>query len=108
MVARIWRTEIGPGSAGEYGEFARSRSMPMFRAQRGFRGVLFAARDDERLVITLWEDRAAAETLDESPDYRATVAAIEATGVLRGASAVELLEIEGVFLADAVYESRRD
>jgi hypothetical protein len=52
MVARIWRTAIEPARAEEYGEFARSR-LPMFRARLGSRGVLFASRNAERMVITL-------------------------------------------------------
>ena len=41
MVARIWRTGVKPERFEEYERFARERSLPMFRAQRGFIGVLF-------------------------------------------------------------------
>ena len=98
MVARIWRTEIDDTRAQEYVAFARSRSLPMFRAQPGFAGVIFGANDAQRAVITLWRDRAAAEALAHSPSYNATVAEIGATGILCGDSAVEVLELEGVFL----------
>jgi quinol monooxygenase YgiN len=98
MVGRIWRTEVDDARAEDYRDFARSRSLPMFRAEPGFAGVLFAARGAQRAVITLWRDRAAAEALAQSPAYRATVAEIEATGLLRGDSAVEVLELEGAFL----------
>jgi heme-degrading monooxygenase HmoA len=101
MVVRIWRAEIDVTCAEEYWNFARSRSLPMFRAQSGFAGVLFAANGAERAVITLWEDLAAVRALDHSRSYNATVAEIEATGYLRGDSTVEVLELEGVFLNDA-------
>jgi hypothetical protein len=101
MVVRIWRTEIDATRAEDYRDFAHSRSLPMFRAQPGFAGVLFAARGAQRAVITLWHDGAAAEALDHSPTYNATVAEIEATGFLRGASEVEVLELEEVFLSGA-------
>jgi hypothetical protein len=65
--ARIWRTEIDETRADEYREFAHARSLPMFRAQPGFAGVLFAAQGTQRAVITLWEDLAGAEALDKSP-----------------------------------------
>jgi heme-degrading monooxygenase HmoA len=102
MIARIWRTEIDETRAGEYREFACSHSLPMFRAQPGFAGVLFAAQGARRAVITLWDDLAAATALDDSASYNATVAAIEGTGFLRGDSAVEVLELEGVFLETAL------
>lgn len=105
MIARIWRTEIDPARAEEYRDFARSKSLPMFRAQPGFGGVLFAARDAERSVITLWADRASAEALERSPAYRSTVAAIEATGFLRGSSTVEALELEEHFIEPAAMTS---
>jgi heme-degrading monooxygenase HmoA len=104
MIARIWRTEIDETRADEYREFAHARSLPMFRAQPGFAGVLFAAQGTQRAVITLWDHLAAAEALDHSATYRAAVAALEATGC-RGDSAVELLELEEVFLEDRPSES---
>jgi len=98
VVVRIWRTEIAPTRSQDYRDFAHSRSLAMFRAQPGFAGVLFAARGAERVVITLWRDLAAAEALARSRTYKATVAELEATGLLRGDSAVEVLELEGVVL----------
>jgi heme-degrading monooxygenase HmoA len=99
VVVRIWRTEIDVRRADEYREFAHSRSLPMFRAQPGFAGVLFAGQGSERVVITLWRDVAAAEALVRSEAYNATVAEIQATGFLRGDSSVEVLELEGGFLS---------
>jgi heme-degrading monooxygenase HmoA len=105
MIARIWRTEIDETRADEYREFAHVRSLPMFRAQPGFAGVLFAAQGAQRAVISLWDNLAAAEALNHSPTYTATVAALEATGFLRGDSALEVLELEGIFLEDGSGES---
>jgi heme-degrading monooxygenase HmoA len=98
MILRIWRTRIDETRADEYHDFAHSRSLPMFRSQPGFGGVLFAGAGPERIVVTLWRDLAAAEELDRSPGYRTTVGEIEATGFLRGPSTVEILEVEGGLL----------
>jgi heme-degrading monooxygenase HmoA len=85
-------------AAEEYSHFAQRNSVPMFRAQPGFDGVLFAAKDGERAVITLWEDRTSVEALDNSDSYTTTVAAIEAAGFLEGKSTVEIFELEAAVL----------
>jgi heme-degrading monooxygenase HmoA len=105
MVARIWRTQIDVTRADDYRRFAHSKSLPMFREQQGFAGVLFAASGAERAVITLWQDIASAERLDRSDTYKSTVAEIEATGFLRGESTVEVFELEGFFLEDSAKRS---
>jgi heme-degrading monooxygenase HmoA len=92
-VARIWRTGIDPSRAGEYETFALARSLPMFKAHEGFCGVLFAADSDERIVITLWTSRTAAQALNRSPVYRDTVQAIQAAGFLRAPQHLELLAV---------------
>jgi heme-degrading monooxygenase HmoA len=102
MIVRIWRTHIDQARAGEYLDFAQSKSLPMFRAQPGFAGMLFAAHEAERAVLTLWDDLAAVEALNTSHAYTDTVEAIEATGVVRGPSTVEVLELEGGFLRDGL------
>jgi heme-degrading monooxygenase HmoA len=98
MIVRIWRTQIDETRAGEYRDFARSRSLPMFRAQPGFAGVLFATRQAERAVITLWHDLASVEALDHSQTYKTTVEEIEVTGFLHGQSTVEVLEVEDILV----------
>jgi heme-degrading monooxygenase HmoA len=100
MVARIWRTQIDETRADDYRRFADQKSLPMFREQPGFAGVLFAANLTERAVITLWHDIASAQRLDQSETYKSTVAEIEATGFLRGASTIEVFELEGFFIED--------
>jgi heme-degrading monooxygenase HmoA len=101
MIARIWRTRIDEARADEYLEFARSRSLPMFRTQQGFVGVLFARQRAERTVISLWRDLASAHALDGSPTYMATVAEIEATGFIIGPSTIDVLEVEQILLDPA-------
>ncbi len=96
-VVRIWRTEIDPARADDYDEFARTKSLPMFRVQGGFVGALFAGRGVERAVITLWKDLGSAEALSGSITYKATVDEIGATGLLRGEQSVEFLSLDGCF-----------
>jgi hypothetical protein len=76
----------------------------MFRAQPGFAGVLLSARGAERAVITLWRDMSCAEALDRSRACRATVAALESTGLLRSEGIVEVLDLEGIFLDQSAIE----
>jgi heme-degrading monooxygenase HmoA len=96
VIVRIWRTGIDPARAAEYERFAEERSLPMFRAQPGFRGVLFTtAAGDRRAVISFWEDEAAVELLDRSASYRETAAALGSTGILQGEQTVEILDVSG-------------
>ena len=96
MIVRIWRTGIDPARASEYERFAEERSLPMFRAQPGFRGVLFTtAADGGRAVISFWEDDRAVELLDRSETYRETASALGSSGILRGEQSVEVLIAHG-------------
>lgn len=101
MIARIWRTQIDAARADEYQDFARLRSLPMFRAQQGFAGVIFARNAAQCAVITLWRDRTAVDALNNSQSYKATVREIEAAGFLRGVSTVEVFDIDELFLEHA-------
>jgi heme-degrading monooxygenase HmoA len=102
MILRIWRTGIDESCADDYAEFARTKSVPMFRSQAGFAGVIFAGRAGERAVLTLWDGRAAVEALDRSDSYKAIVAEIGAAGFLRGDSDVEVFELDAFLLDDGV------
>ena len=96
MVARIWRTGVKPERFEEYERFARERSLPMFRTQRGFIGVLFMRQKEDRAaVLTLWEDEMVVEELEASPLYRQTVEVILGSGFLAGEQSVELFEVRG-------------
>lgn len=99
MIARIWRTGVDEGRAGEYDVFVVERSLPMFRRQPGLRGVFFVRTADGRAAITLWQDLAAAEALATSEDYLDTVEAIKAAGFLRSPQSVEFLPVEQAWLA---------
>jgi heme-degrading monooxygenase HmoA len=96
VIVRIWRTGIDPARAGEYERFAEERSLPMFRDQRGYKGVLFTtAPDGGRAVISFWQDQHAVDALDSSESYRETASALDATGILQGEQTVELLTVHG-------------
>ena len=96
MVAHIWSTGVKPERFQEYEQFARERSLPMFREQRGFIGVLFMReRADRAAVLTLWEDEKAVEELEASPLYRQTVEAILGSDLLAWEQSVELFEVHG-------------
>lgn len=94
MKCRIWRTGVVEGRIDEYETFAREISLPMFRAQKGYRGAIMGGAGKQKCVITYWEDDAAVATLDRSPTYKATVDRIIATGFLMGEQSVELYDVE--------------
>ena len=95
MIMRIWRTQVDVTRATEYERFATEQSLPMFRAHQGFSGLLFGRHGADCIVITLWEDDAAADALEDSPRYRDTVARISATGFLTGQSQIERFPLHG-------------
>jgi heme-degrading monooxygenase HmoA len=96
MVTRIWRTGVTPERFEEYDRFARERSLPMFRKQRGFIGLLFMReKADRAAVLTFWEDEKAVEELEASPLYRQTVEAILGSGLLAKEQSVESFEVHG-------------
>ncbi len=96
MVARIWRTGVKPERFEEYERFARERSLPMFREQRGFIGVLFMREEADRAaVLTLWEDEKAVEELEASLLYRQTVEVILGSGLLAMEQSVKVFEVHG-------------
>ena len=83
MLQSVWRGTIDPNRAGDYEDFAREVSVPMFRAQPGFRGCLIARRGAECEVLTLGDGPEAIGALNGSNSCRATVAKILATGFIR-------------------------
>jgi heme-degrading monooxygenase HmoA len=88
LVARLWETGIDESRRDEYDVFAETRSLPMFKRQPGFVGVVLMERHGRRMVLTVWESDAAADALEQAADYRSTVAALEALGLLVGDQAV--------------------
>jgi len=98
MIMRVWRTGVDETRAAEYERFAREVSLPMFRAQPGFLGLLFGRDGGSCVVTTLWEDPAAADALERSASYRDTVARISSAGFLVGESTVERFAVHGSLL----------
>jgi heme-degrading monooxygenase HmoA len=95
MIVRIWRTQVDPARVEEYQLFAETHSLAMFRAQHGFLGVLFVGVENERAVVSIWDDAEAVAALDSSLSYRETVGRISAAGFLVGGSSVEVFEVHG-------------
>lgn len=95
MIYRLWTTKVDPARVGEYREFARDRSLPMFRVQKGFLEATFLeAGDDEHWVLTVWETAEDVRALAASPSYLATARALVDTGLLVGAQSTRILRPE--------------
>jgi heme-degrading monooxygenase HmoA len=104
LITRIWRTRVLAEREAAYEAFARERSLPMFREQAGFLGVLFAKSSEERAVITFWSSRDDLRRPEDSSSYQETVASITQAGLLDGPSSVEVFETHGHALSPAILE----
>lgn len=95
MIFRIWRTQIMPGRKAEFEHFANTRSLPMFKQQQGFLGVVFMHTEKDSVTLSIWEDKQAVEALTASETYQATVKDILASGLLMGEQTTEVFEVFG-------------
>lgn len=93
MLMRIWKTTVDPLRVAEYEQFAREISLPMFRQQKGFRGVMMGRDQSDCIVTTLWDDAAAIAALDTSASYKSTVAHIIAEGFLGDDQSVSVFSV---------------
>lgn len=94
MLLRIWRTGVDPARWDEYGQFEREYSAPMFREQPGCLGVFFVRLSaSEAAACTIWRIQADIDRLPTDRRYQATVARLEATGLLTGSQQVEVAPI---------------
>jgi heme-degrading monooxygenase HmoA len=89
VIMRVWRARVDGPRVGEYERFAREASLPMFRDQPGFRGSLFGRSGDDCVVVTIWEDDEAADSLDVSRSYLETVSRLRAEGFISAELGVE-------------------
>jgi quinol monooxygenase YgiN len=67
MYAAIRQGKIKPGKVAEAARLAREGALPLIRATRGFKSYhMVAAEDNTVTVITLFEDKAAAEESNQT------------------------------------------
>ena len=96
MIVRVWTTTLAPGAKDRYLAFAHEHSLPMLRDQAGCEGVHFVALSGGRqAVLTFWKDDCSVLMLEHSESYRASVAEVQAAGVLVGAPSVRTIALDG-------------
>jgi quinol monooxygenase YgiN len=69
MWVRVGTFRVKPGARGELRTAYNERALPRVRAQLGNLGCMLLEPEsdgDEFLVLTLWQDRAAAQTYEDS------------------------------------------
>jgi quinol monooxygenase YgiN len=67
MYAAIRQGKIKPGKVAEAARLAREQALPMIRATGGFRSYHMVATEDNMVtVITVFEDKAAAEESNQT------------------------------------------
>ena len=101
MITRIWHTLVQESRAADYERFAQEISLPMFRLQKGYLGIIMAREKERCIVISLWESVASIQALDTSPTYKATVAKILAQGFVFGEQTTEVFETHLFEMLDA-------
>ena len=69
MTARLWRPRIDAARATKYETFEHAHSLPMFRRQEAFAGVVVLGSGEERAALTFWTDMRAVNALANSPAY---------------------------------------
>src|SRR5687767_9337429 len=95
MILRTWTVEVAEGREEEFLNFASSRSLPMFLAQRGCLGVLFLKDSSgAHTACSFWADQADVDALRNSATYTATARALDETGMLRGAPRVVVFGVK--------------
>ena len=93
MIARIWRTMVDEARAEEYEIFARTVSLPMFRSQQGYVGVIMARQEETCVVMSFWKGIDDVNRLGASATYRDTVGQILSMGFLHGEQTTEILDV---------------
>lgn len=93
---------MNPARVDEFRSFALERSLPMFRAQDGFLGVLFTEGSARFATMSFWGDGTAVNALESSPSYRATVDAIMTSGLLTGQQNVEIFDVNDGYIDSAI------
>jgi hypothetical protein len=102
MIVRIWRTEVAEARVAAYERFAATESLPMFRAQVGNLGVLFARDGSSCAVVSFWDSMGAIESLGQSATYRSTVDRIMAAGFITQEPTTEVLVCHGGWMSPDV------
>ncbi|MFB9948905.1 hypothetical protein ACFFP0_08600 [Rhizobium puerariae] len=95
MIVRIWRTRFDPSEREKLVAYANDVSLPVLSSRDGVKAVLFYAKDDEWVTMTVWDSQAAIDRLGDDPEYQRIVAGILDLGVLREDQSVEIFEYEG-------------
>jgi quinol monooxygenase YgiN len=94
-VARTWRARVDAGRLDDYLAFLHERSIPMFSALPGCLGAVFLRDRDQVTVVSVWSDGSAIDALTTSSLYNETVAALDASGILRFTEGVAVHHCDG-------------
>ncbi|MGE7368349.1 antibiotic biosynthesis monooxygenase family protein [Neorhizobium sp. NPDC001467] len=93
MIARTWKATLDLARVDEYEEFARSVSLPMFRQQPGYVGVVMSRSGSTCLVTSFWRSMDDVEMLERSASYQEVVRGILSAGFLTDTKAAEVAEV---------------
>jgi heme-degrading monooxygenase HmoA len=92
MIVRLWEAEVQPSDMQQYGEWEKTRSLPMFEKLPGCLGVLFLRSANSCFALSFWKDMESVDALESNQLYKATSAAYEQSGMLRGSPTLTVFE----------------
>lgn len=95
MIVRIWRTRFDINESRKLIDYANDVSLSVLSTRKGIKGVFFYAKNDEWVTMTIWENQAAIDRLDDDLEYQRIVSGILDLGVLGPDQSVEIFEYKG-------------
>ena len=95
MLVRIWRTDFDVTQKDKLLSYANNVSLPALGSRPGCRGVLFFSKDDRWTTMTIWQDQASIDALDDDADYRRIAEGILDIGVLGTDQSLEVCAYDG-------------
>lgn len=95
MLVRIWRTSFDVNRKDTLVDYANKTSLPVLSSRPGNRGVVFYSDGGQWTTLTIWENQAAIDRLDDDPEYSRIVDGILALGVLGDDQETTVFAYEG-------------
>jgi hypothetical protein len=94
VIVRLWRAQV-PAPQRQNLSYLEDRLAPLLEQHPGFGGVLFLFRDDEATVLSLWNDRASAESFNQLPEVVALSEQVRERGLIVGEPRIEVFDVIG-------------
>lgn len=95
MIVRMWKTSFDVTQKSKLATYANNVSLPVLSSRPGCHGVIFCSDHDSWITMTLWEDQASIDALDDDPEYEKIVDGILALDILGDHQETNIYAYEG-------------